>query len=117
MLGARSPLLVHLQRRTLQVRIVKSSTTNPFFNLATEEWLYRSFTDDQSVLYLWRNEPTVFIGRNQNPWRECHMQRMLDDNVHLVRRYSGGGAVYQVSSIVNALNTLTHSLTHSMHRI
>lgn len=79
-----------------RLRIVTSSTTDPFFNLATEEWLFRTFAENEAILYLWRNEPTVFIGRNQNAWKECFVQRMEEDNIHLVRRYSGGGAVYQV---------------------
>eukprot|EP01127_Copromyxa_protea_P019586 TRINITY_DN63_c0_g1_i14.p1 TRINITY_DN63_c0_g1~~TRINITY_DN63_c0_g1_i14.p1 ORF type:complete len:310 (-),score=65.81 TRINITY_DN63_c0_g1_i14:10-939(-) len=47
------------------------------------------------TLFLWRNNPTVVIGKHQNPWKECHLQQMEDLGVTLVRRQSGGGSVYQ----------------------
>jgi lipoate-protein ligase A len=54
-------------------------------------------------LYLWRNGPSVIIGRFQSAWKECQVTRMEENNVNLVRRSSGGGAVYQVRGGVVAL--------------
>ena len=71
-----------------------SNTVNPFFNLATEEWLFRSGDITRPTLFLWRNEPTVVIGRCQNPWKECDILKLGQKGVHLARRYSGGGTVY-----------------------
>ena len=48
----------------------------------------------QRVLFLWRNNDTVVIGRAQNPWKECNTRRMSEDGVKLARRSSGGGAVF-----------------------
>jgi len=83
------------QSNISKIKIYKSSTNNPLFNIATEDWLFKQFDLNQQTLYLWRNTPVVVIGRYQNPYKECHLQRMDQDGVVLARRYSGGGAVYQ----------------------
>jgi lipoate---protein ligase len=75
-------------------RVLISGSTNPWFNLATEDWIFREFPPEEHVLLLWRNDPSVVIGRHQNPWRECDLFRMTAEDVLLARRQSGGGAVY-----------------------
>lgn len=77
-----------------KTRILISDSTNPWFNLAVEDTIFRSMPSDQRVLFLWRNADTVVIGRAQNPWRECKTERMDQDNVKLARRQTGGGAVF-----------------------
>lgn len=68
---------------------------NPWFNLATEAWLIeQSDLQDKHILYLWRNQPCIVIGRYQNPWVECNLPAMGRDGILLARRQSGGGAVY-----------------------
>ncbi len=79
---------------TKKIRILESSTFDPAFNLATEDYIFRDMDPEIPVLFLWRNDKTVVIGRFQNPWTECHTQKMEEDKVVLVRRQSGGGAVY-----------------------
>ncbi len=61
-------------------------------NLAGEAYLMG--LDHDRILYLWENDPCIVIGRYQNPWAECNLKRMEEDGVRLVRRQSGGGAVY-----------------------
>lgn len=78
-------------------RLFFSKTFDPWLNLAIEDWLFRNIelSSDEQILYLWRNDPTVVIGRFQNPWSECHLEKMELDQIKLARRQSGGGAVYQ----------------------
>lgn len=72
-----------------------SDVTNPWFNLATEDWIFKNLDPNCHTLFLWRNSETVVIGRYQNPWVECKISKMKEDNVYLARRQSGGGAVFQ----------------------
>lgn len=78
----------------MALRILLSDTFDPWFNLATEEWIFREMDPSVQTLFLWRNQHTVVIGRNQNPWTECNLPKMEQDGVKLARRTSGGGAVY-----------------------
>jgi lipoate-protein ligase A len=77
-----------------KLRILISETFDPWFNLATEEWIFRDMDPSVQTLFLWRNQHTVVIGRNQNPWTECNLRKMEEDGIKLARRTSGGGAVY-----------------------
>nr|AIW54308.1 lipoate-protein ligase a [Mastigamoeba balamuthi] len=75
------------------------ATTNPFANLAVEEWLLRAHAaralrSERPSLYVWRNSPCVVIGAHQNAYAECAIGAMAKDDVTLVRRHTGGGAVY-----------------------
>ncbi|MFV0576738.1 MAG: lipoate--protein ligase [Vibrio sp.] len=76
------------------LRLLFSTSTNPLFNLAVEDTIFRSMDANQKVLFLWRNNNTVVIGRAQNPWKECNTKRMEQDGITLARRQSGGGAVF-----------------------
>lgn len=78
----------------LSLRLLLSNSYNPWFNLALEEYIFQNMIPNQTILFLWRNENTVVIGRAQNPWKECNTRRMHRDGIRLARRYSGGGAVF-----------------------
>ncbi|PSW66962.1 lipoate--protein ligase [Photobacterium leiognathi subsp. mandapamensis] len=75
-------------------RVFISQSTQPWFNLAVEDAIFRNMPADQQVLFLWRNADTVVIGRAQNPWKECNTGKMEQDGITLARRQSGGGAVF-----------------------
>lgn len=73
---------------------VKNDSNNPYFNLALEEYFmkYKDLGDD--ILILWQNEPTVVVGRNQNTIEEINSKFIKENNINVVRRPSGGGAVF-----------------------
>jgi lipoate-protein ligase A len=68
--------------------------TNPRFNLAIEEFLLRNLVGDEPILLFYINEPAVIIGRNQNTLEEIDPDFVKNNMIHVVRRLSGGGAVY-----------------------
>lgn len=74
--------------------IYVSDSHDPWFNLAFEDWLFRKTDPDQKILYMYRNSPSVIIGRNQNPWKEINLARLRALEIPFVRRKSGGGTVY-----------------------
>lgn len=78
----------------MKLKVFKSSTFDPWFNIATEDYIFRDMDPEYQVLYLWRNQNTVVIGRFQNPWAECNLEKMEADGIKLARRNSGGGAVF-----------------------
>ena len=80
---------------------VLSEGFDPRENLALEGYIINNCRSDEVWLYLWQNRNTVVIGRNQNPWRECNMEAIRRDGVTLVRRSSGGGAVFHDDGNLN----------------
>lgn len=85
----------------LDVRIVTTNINNPWINLAIEEYILSTQPADGATLFLWQNRDTVVIGRNQNPWTECNLPLMEEDNIRLARRISGGGAVFHDKGNLN----------------
>jgi lipoate-protein ligase A len=74
------------------MKLYSADSHDPYVNLAVEQAL---FARREEAVYLWRNAPCVVIGRNQNPYQEADLDYMKVQNVSLVRRRTGGGAVFQ----------------------
>ncbi len=72
---------------------IETTSHDPFFNQAFEDYVFRTFREDE-VLLLWRNRPAVVVGCYQNICREVHVRALMEQNVPVVRRMSGGGTVY-----------------------
>ena len=77
-----------------KTEVICSASTNPYHNIALEEYLLNSVDSETCILYLWQNKQTVVIGQNQNAWQECKVKELEEDGGHLARRLSGGGAVF-----------------------
>jgi len=77
-----------------KLNIIYSSSVDPYFNLALEEYLMLTKKKNEIIFYLWQNKNTVVIGHNQNPWKECNLTLAEQNHVKIARRSSGGGAVY-----------------------
>lgn len=77
-----------------KIKYYISTSLDPHKNLATEKYLLDTVAEDECILYLWQNQNTVVIGRNQNPWAECRCDLLKEEGGNLARRMSGGGAVF-----------------------
>ncbi len=79
----------------------KSDSFNPYQNLAIENFLSKTVDQNSFILYLWQNQNTVVIGKNQNPWNECNCSLLLKEGGFVARRNSGGGAVFHDKGNLN----------------
>ena len=74
--------------------IINETCTDPYHNLAEEQVIFDCLDRAHSYLYLWQNDNTVVIGRYQNAYAQINADYAAANDVHIVRRLSGGGAVY-----------------------
>lgn len=74
--------------------VSNNGITDPALNLALEEYILRSLPDSDDYLLFYINEPSIIIGKNQNTVEEINAEYVEKQGLHVVRRLSGGGAVY-----------------------
>lgn len=81
------------------LRCIQRSETDPYYNLAAEEYLLKAAT--VNTFMTWSNEPSVIVGKHQNTSREINHSFIQTHNLHVVRRITGGGTVYHDPGNIN----------------
>ncbi|HEN2216813.1 TPA: lipoate--protein ligase, partial [Streptococcus agalactiae] len=79
-------------------------SNDPAYNVALEAYAFQKLTDIDEIFILWINEPAIIIGRHQNTIQEINKEFIDKNGIHVVRRLSGGGAVY------HDLNNLNYTI-------
>ncbi len=82
------------------MKVVVSPFRNPFINLALEDFFMRGGAD-LPLAFFYVNRPCVVLGRFQNPWLECHLPYLAENDIWMVRRQSGGGCVFHDEGNLN----------------
>lgn len=83
------------------VNIYESVSLDTKYNLALEEHFVEIVKERELIFFLWQSLNSIVIGKHQNPYKECDIEKINNDKVALCRRMSGGGAVYQDKGNLN----------------
>jgi lipoate-protein ligase A len=89
---------------------IVNKSTKPDFNIALEEYCFKQLTQFDKIFILWINEPSIIVGKNQNTHAEINERYVQEKGIHVVRRISGGGAVY------HDLNNLNYTIISNEDR-
>lgn len=76
------------------MKYIENNSTDPHYNLAFEEYVFKNLDNNEDFVLLWRNGPSIIVGKNQNTIEEINMEFVKNNNINVVRRVTGGGAVY-----------------------
>ena len=93
------------------MKYILNPSTDPYWNMAFDEFALENLQVDEPVFYLWQNAPSVIIGLNQSAYAEVNLPFIEEEGIILARRVTGGGAVYHDLgnlnySIVGPLDTM-----------
>lgn len=92
--SGRNTTILLIEYCATMIFIENEGITDPRINLAIEEYALRNLGESEDYLLFYINEPSIIIGRNQNTLEEINDEYVRENNFHVVRRTSGGGAVY-----------------------
>lgn len=95
--------------------IYSAPTGDGWLNLARDGYFLENNKKGDVILYFYVNKNAVIIGRNQNAWKECSIANMDADGVQLVRRHSGGGAVFHDNGNLN-FSFITYEKHYDLNR-
>lgn len=73
---------------------IENNSNDPAYNLAFEEYIFTKTDYDEPILLLWQNGPSVIVGKFQNTLEEINYDYIRQKGIKVVRRNTGGGAVY-----------------------
>ena len=100
-----------------QTSCLIARTSDPCRNLAIEKHLMDTLPEQTAVLFLYRSESAVTIGRNQNPWYECNVENYLESGGIITRRLTGGGTFYQDAGTLNFSVILPKTELHAPRQL
>ena len=86
------------------MKYIVNNSNDPAYNIALEAYAFKELTDIDEIFILWINEPAIIIGKHQNAIQEINKEYTDAHGIHVVRRLSGGGAVY------HDLNNLNYTI-------
>lgn len=104
------------------MRFLKNTCTDPYFNMAFDEYCLEHLSLEEPVFYLWQNRPSVIMGANQEVNTEVNLAYLKEHDIALVRRVTGGGTVYHDFgnlnyTIVGETKNLEHDYPQYTHCI
>ncbi|NLW43394.1 MAG: lipoate--protein ligase [Tissierellia bacterium] len=84
------------------MKYIICKTNDPEYNLAFEEYCFKNLpVDKDEFFYFWINEPSIIVGKNQNVHAEVNLDYIKENQIKVVRRITGGGAVYHDLNNIN----------------
>jgi lipoate---protein ligase len=90
------------------MKYIQNNSTDPHYNLALEEYAFKNLDPNEDYIILWQNEPSIIIGKNQNTVEQINAPFVKEHGIHVVRRTTGGGAVYHDLGNLNFTYIMKH---------